>query len=82
MKIKIEKDIPIPDVISRYKYPFEEMEIGESFFVELGTHQNYISLRESIKLSARYNSRNNGRSYHVSIIESGEKLGVRCWRIR
>jgi len=35
MKInKIEKDVPIPTVKSRFDYPWDKMEVGDSVFIE------------------------------------------------
>lgn len=34
MEIKIEKGIQIPNIKNKRKYPFELMELGDSFFIE------------------------------------------------
>jgi hypothetical protein len=72
MKIKIDKGVPIPDIGGMY--PFKEMEIGDSFFVEC-LAKNVTRKANSILGSAR-NRRTNGR-YKVRTVEGG----VRCWRV-
>lgn len=68
--IKIEKGVPIPtDRYVRTAYPFEEMEVGDSFTVN---PDKYATLRQSA--SAR--GARLGMKFKVS------KMGseVRCWR--
>lgn len=69
MAIKVEKDVPIPAGDNRSKYPFAELEIGDSFTVE---KSKYSSLRNL----ASYRKNRYGETYVVKV--EGEK--VRVWR--
>jgi len=69
--IVIEKDIDLPAERTRHSYPYREMDIGDSFFVEGGKitvmcNNNY---RMSKLLSKKFIARVEGK-------------GVRVWRTR
>ena len=71
MTIKIEKNIPTPTGRSWRKYPFSEMEVGDSFFVP------------ECKLS-KINGPAQGfrrRNPEVKFTIRKEGTGYRCWRI-
>lgn len=70
--IKIEKGIPMPEVQagSKPKYPFLEMEIGDSFFVE-GAPQSLLTSAAS-NHAKRYGGRFSVRKQYG---------GVRVWRV-
>jgi len=69
---KIEKNIPAPGPApqSIRKYPFDKMQIGDSFFVP-GGNQNSIATSATNQLN-RY-----GRRYTTRKMDGG----VRVWRI-
>ena len=76
MTIEIESNVPIPESTSgrRLKYPFESLEVGDSFFVE-GKEPAQVSGSKkhfSAKLGHRYICR--------TVTEDGVK-GVRLWRV-
>ncbi len=72
--IKIEKNIPIPS--AENKYPFNEMEIGDSFLVECDSLPDV--------------TRNRSLIYNYAVREAPKKfmikkmgnLGLRVWRIQ
>lgn len=67
--MKIDKDIPIP----RY-YPFDLMEVGDSFPVEPNKRST-----TSIAI-VRYNKKYDGKKkFLLRKLESGE---IRCWRVK
>lgn len=78
--ITIEKDIPIPPRRTppprAPKYPFADMVVGDSFFVET---DNETTKRKfsSINLSSRKHAKSVGGGRFVTRIVDG---GVRCWR--
>ena len=79
---EIEKDIPI--IRRRWKrekkYPFLEMEVGDSFFVPLNKKE--IKKKRNAIMSAAHHYRN--RKF-VSRIISSEKdiiIGLRFWRVK
>lgn len=69
---KIEKGVPIPG--SRAKYPFVEMEIGDSFFVEVGEDQRRITSQRISGSSQNYGE----KKFSVRTV----KGGLRIWRVK
>lgn len=67
----IEKGIPIPQRKMDAKYPFKEMEVGDSFFTT-GTPASYISLHTRLLKPKKFSCR--------TVVENGVK-GLRIWRI-
>ena len=65
--MKIDKGIPYP--ARKAKYPFNEMDVGDSFFIEAG----FDAARSS---SAVFGSRNN-KKFSFRKVDGG----FRCWRI-
>jgi len=70
MSIKIDKGVPVPKAIhnGRSKYPFQQMEVGDSFFAETAP--------EVMRSSA--NQRR--LKYGTQFIVRAEGSGARCWR--
>ena len=80
MKIgKIERNVPIPQVRSKFDFPWPEMEVGDSILVKAGNSESVDKLKGKIKGSARYFGEKTGRKFR-SLIDREEK-GVRDWRI-
>ena len=79
MKIgNIEKKVPIPQVRSKFNFPWPEMEVGDSLLVKAGKLETVDTLKGKIKGSARYYGEKTGRKFR-SLIDREEK-GVRVWR--
>lgn len=71
-QIKIDKDVPTPSghwCENRFKYPFKNMEVGDSFFTD--------SARVAVSSSAVAYARRNG----VKFTTRSENGGTRVWRI-
>ena len=67
--MKVEKGIPIPrGNKSRSKYPWLEMEVGDSFFTTESAHR--------VRCAADKRQQKWGEKYTVKKVEGG----VRCWR--
>lgn len=64
--IKIEKGVPIPD--RRGKYPWADMDVGDSFFVATDKVENF---RRNV-----YGKNRNGKKFTAR----AEGNGVRVWR--
>lgn len=78
--IAIEKGVPVPVVSSRQKYPFNEMEVGDSFTVPLsGILKGALDSNAQRLHSAAYSAgKALGRKFTVrSIAVEGV---ARCWR--
>jgi len=67
--IEISKHIPLPKTRVMKKYPYREMEIGDSFYVE------GVSLQVICNSNWRY-----GKKLGMKFIASKDKEGVRVWR--
>lgn len=81
MEIKIEKGIEIPSKKGKYnKYPFGQMEVGDSFFVPIKEGGNMRSFQPQISsLAKSYSLRNKNNEWEFTVRQEG--VGVRGWRI-
>jgi len=71
--MKIEKGIKIPVTYDQYsKYPFRDMEVGDSFKLDKDT--NLPAIRAS---ATHYGKRNGGKKFSIRKFENG----YRCWRV-
>lgn len=69
MTIQIEKGVPIPGG-NKYKYPWREMEVGDSFFVAGKTSATLNNSRVNAQKSTRF-------KFKLKNVEGG----VRVWRV-
>lgn len=67
INVGLDKDVPLPE--ARKRYPYKEMEVGDSFFVEGGGIQNICN--------QNYRT---GKKLGRSFIARKEEGGVRVWR--
>lgn len=65
-QFKIEKGIPLPE---KTKYPFEDMEVGDSFFDDTSSE---AKIRGAAGLASQH-----GHKFKVTKTPDG----YRCWRI-
>lgn len=76
-QIKIDKGIPIPERRTHTKFPFADMEIGDSFFVPAKqTKMSTLAARVSV---AR--KRHAPRSFLLAKVTEKKIEGTRVWRI-
>lgn len=68
---RIQKNVPIPQNKIASKYPFKDMEIGDSFFAS-GIPATYISLHSRMLRPMKFSCR--------TVTENGVR-GLRVWRI-
>ena len=68
INVGLDKDVPLPE--ARKRYPYKEMEVGDSFFVEGGGIQNICN--------QNYRT---GKKLGRSFIARKEDNGVRVWRV-
>jgi hypothetical protein len=71
MKIEIEKNIPIPQMVGKNIYPLNKMEIGDSFKVSQEEG-------EKLRSAASQYGRRNKKKFSILRFEGG----YRCWRVR
>ena len=67
MTINIDKDTPFPE--PKKRYPFDEMEVGDSFFAKRTTQQ---------LLSSAARHQKDGRKFTAR----AENDGARIWRVK
>jgi hypothetical protein len=80
--ITIENSVPLPigSKGSRFRYPFDEMKVGDSFYVLLKerNNKNCYSLQASLYQAAKIWATKNGNG-HEFVVRS-DSIGVRIWR--
>ena len=76
---KIEKNVEVPVVHSSFKFPWKEMEVGDSVFVEVEKGQSLFNLKRKVGPSARYYGVVTGKKFKTLMIS--EDNGVRVWRV-
>lgn len=68
--IEIERDVAVPAQRQVYAYPYEEMEVGDSFCVPAGARQKV--------LNANYRA---GKRLQMRFVARTEGDVVRVWRV-
>jgi hypothetical protein len=74
----IEAGVPIPATIRsrRYRFPLDDMEVGDSFFVEFASGDREKFLASARSLISRF-----GRNYGKRYATRSQEDGFRVWRI-
>ena len=85
MVIQIDKNIPVPaetGVWGNTKYPWLEMDIGDSFFQAPFDHEDQKVCRSRL-VSARANRRKfHGEDYVIAYVIENGIYGVRVWKTK
>ena len=68
--MKIEKNIPVPESTRARKYPFLEMDVGDSVYFE----------GEKINGRAYRAAMTTGRRWNQKFVARKENEGIRIWR--
>ena len=68
--MEIEKDVPLPASVEKNSYPYRNMEIGDSFYVE------GIKLNTMLNTNWRWS-----RKLDRNFIARKEGDGIRVWRV-
>ena len=81
-EFKVEKGIPVPQIRGTLVYPFENMEVGDSFLitVEEARNKNTSLKRVQSNLLADANRRKDGSKFTTRTMVDGS--GIRCWRVK
>jgi len=75
MTITVEKTVPLPERRNNTKkYPFDQMEIGDSFFVELAQGKKPYTLKQAVN---KANNKFKGAQHYIVREVQG---GARVWR--
>ena len=78
-EFKIEKGIPLAPKrrpSKSTKYPWAEMEVGDSFFVPAEANVTRRALSDRVQRSAAYAKKTLGRKFKLR----SDETGVRIWR--
>ena len=76
---KIQKNVTIPEVHSKVKYPWPEMEVGDSVLIQAEKGEKLYNLKRRVGPAARYYGQKTGKRFKT-LIEHGSN-GVRIWRV-
>jgi hypothetical protein len=83
MKYKVEKGIPIHGYHGNQKYPFHEMEVGDSFFVPIEDGSREVNMRR-LWASCAHAEKDLGYKFIVRAVKKSHgdpDDGFRVWRI-
>lgn len=81
MSFEIRSDVPVPEVrrgARRTNYPFDVMQVGQSFFVPAGEHPEKTRLRLK-SAAARWRKVHGLQHIKFTVAETDDMVGV--WRI-
>lgn len=75
--LPVDKDIPIPQAYKTRpdKYPFAQLEVGDSFFIE------NANKRFSIYANVRHFNERRKLHEQIKVCQRREGNGVRIWRV-
>ncbi|MBW2216350.1 MAG: hypothetical protein JRF34_04060 [Deltaproteobacteria bacterium] len=76
----IEKGVEIPTVHSRYRYPWESMEVHDSVFIVAENGESLDKLKRRVGPSARYYGNVTEKKFKTLLMR--EYDGVRVWRVK
>ena len=77
--ITIEKNIPLPKKKSRRIYPFSEMDIEDSFQINIENDHKAISKKQNVYIAIwRFCKANPNKKFTTSTVD----VGIRVWRIQ
>lgn len=79
--LKVEKDVPLPPSdIGKKKYPWQKMNIGDSFFIAVADGDEITRVRGLLNGGLQFRRRRYGERHATrSVVENGIR-GVRVWR--
>lgn len=74
MTYQIDRGVPVPPVGTASRYPWEDMGVGDSFFVPC----EYDRIAHNrLSTAARHHAKRTGKHFTVRRVDGG----LRCWRI-
>jgi len=83
MNFTIEKGVPYPKKGKKgfVNYPFDEMEVGDSFFVPLKKGNKITSLQPQILSNAKSYALHNKKDWTFKTSREEDETGIRIWRV-
>jgi hypothetical protein len=80
MKIRnVETNVSIPEVRSKIKYPWPDMEVGDSVLIQAEEGEAIAEFRRSVVSSAQYYGNKTGKKFKV--LFDHDTKSFRVWRI-
>lgn len=82
---EIERGVPLPpraNLAGHTKYPFGEMEIGDSFFIPIDTIDGKKPSDSVSSAAYVFGKRNNKKFTTRQVREEGTIKGYRVWRVQ
>ena len=80
MKInKVEKKVPNPVIHSKNKYPWAQMELGDSVLIIANNGETLSKLKRRVGRAGRYFGQINGKKFKTLMMR--KENGVRVWRV-
>ena len=77
-KFEIEKGVPLKK--NHTTYPFDKMEIGDSFYIPIGDHRKIQSVHTMICTASRMYCLTEKQDKKFTTVK--DENGVRVWRIK
>jgi hypothetical protein len=80
MKIgKVEKKVKIPEVHSKFRYPWSDVEVGDSVLIQAEEGEKLFNLKRKVGPSETYYGQKTGKKFKTLL--DHDSNGVRVWRI-
>jgi hypothetical protein len=76
-EIRVRKGVPIPGGGKNNRYPWDEMQVGDSFLFP----RDFTPSRAASTIAARHHKSNGGRFQHRKIMSGSDKGRIGCWRV-
>ena len=77
-EVKIDKDIPVPYKQRVNKYPFKDMEVGDSFFIAVDIEESPRKKQQQFSGLCVYYS----KRFNKKFLSRTTKGGIRIWRVK
>ena len=74
----IDKGVPVPGAVVRTKYPFGQMEVGDSFFVPVTGSESAFAA--NLRASSSNWGKVNNAKFLVRFEDDGKRI-LRVWRV-
>ena len=85
MVIQIDKNIPVPaetEVWGNTRYPWLEMDIGDSFFQAPFENEDQTVCRKRMMAARANRRRSHGENYVIAYVTENGIDGVRMWKTK
>jgi hypothetical protein len=77
---EVEKNIPFPEVVSKHKYLWPDMEVGDSVLIQVEKGESLHKLKRKVWSASNYYGKKTGKKFKTMLMH--EESGVRVWRLK